>query len=358
MAAPAPSIPQCAICCEDIDARDHVLVSNDIYGVLPRDDRRPFAVHLLCWQIRQIALAAGHTPPARASAAAVDPRTLLPRPAPKCGVCLQALGQQFVRFGGCAHPAQHFACFCMTSNPRRKLLCDECPQQAGVDAYAAEVDRWTRLPVDGGYQVERAPDLVTNVVVSSLYPRSVVRMVEDRLPIGEIMLEVAHFHARGDLEHPTAARQLTLELQSTGREDRGKDKPRGYYRSPLVCLHDNGYGLADAERLGLTFEMLFESDLDWEIVLQPAEAQTLVSGRLGATFTRLLLAGCPLDDIIAAGYTPEDLRTLRFAVRPFLAAGGTREQLCRLLKVDRLEDVEQRRTFGLHSLRLNEVQWQ
>jgi hypothetical protein len=89
-------------------------------------------------------------------------------------------------------------------------------------------------------------------------------------------------------------------------------------------------------RMGLGFEMLFSHAADWDIILNHDifEPHVLMNPALGASFTRLLLAGMDLQRFVDARYTRENLKTLRFNLPAFRAAGGTSQQLETLLEVN------------------------
>lgn len=333
----------CAICGTAIARGAPLVAAADLHGLgpgagAPGRVQVPVA-HLLCWYVRQLYAPAPLAPEASEADLRLDTWD------GDCALCAEPVDAAggAIRFAACSPTCArtyHLACAALASNLRRRLTCDACGTSPDVLASVAQraIAAWEGLPPDTFYQREAVTRVVGLPVGGT---DSILAMVEARATVGELVAA-----ATGG---PSVAKRLCQDLARLPADKRDRARPRGYYASPLVCLHHHGYTSTEMARLGLRFEMLFRAEADWALVLDRAvfPAEDLGRSDVGVNFTRLLLAGVPLDAFVGAGYTHTDLRRLRFHVRGFRAAGGTPEQLLALLGARDLSGVPAPETFGL-----------
>ena len=360
---------QCAICLFEINhEKGGYFLSRDIFMVPPPDahhqaELSPLrAVHLLCRYIRQLApdtvnMESASASGGRAGLQITDGDTSAdgapyggaPPTCPECQRPVDnTLREPEVRLVECAAGPLHFACFCMLYNARRQLLCPHraCAATSGrsaqmkLDAY---LEAWSQLVLPQGFVNEVMPHAAPRVTIGpserdELHAEGILSALERREKWNLLV---------GAFAPDTPIKVLCIALAEYRKEheERVEDyKPEGkrlaprlekHYRSPLQYLDKCKYTGMEMIRMGLGFEMLFSHAADWDIMLNHDifEPHVLMNPALGASFTRLLLAGMDLQRFVDARYTREHLKTLRFNLPAFRAAGGTSQQLEVLLEV-------------------------
>lgn len=98
-------------------------------------------------------------------------------------------------------------------------------------------------------------------------------------------------------------------------------------------LDKHAIPIAEAIKMGLTFEMIVGPPENWKLMLEKKIYRPEHLVALGATFTRLLCAGMPLQMFIDSRMDVGALHMIQFNRHAFDAAGGTEEQWAQVLEV-------------------------
>lgn len=258
---------------------------------------------------------------------------------------------------------------------RRKFMCDEraCLVKTQMtlpytDRQRMCITRWSGLREETVYDVVRmiaprpfAHDL-DEIELDNIFQTPMIELIERRESTTKIIAAYAHLKGTDTpvkrLVRELAARKLPPSASAAGAgagsNEHDAERRQKYTRSPLVFMNAYKYIPTQMLALGLTFDMLFESRRDWALVLDRELFPTdvLLRVEMNATFMRLLLAGMDMSLFAAAGYTRAELLALQFNARAFMAGGGTRDELCRILSVEQLSECM--REFGLVDVRLND----
>ena len=345
---------QCAICFFGINhEKGGYLIARDIFlvGAPAASNDSPLrAVHLLCWYIRQLVRVTTPLPLPPDAPKLLEPN--VPGASgvrPICHACKHPVDVHIepdVRLLGCAAGPMHIACLCLLYNARRQLLCSHRACGGSKARLDAHVDEWSRIVLPQGFVNEVLPHAAPRIDISPVLREdlraegilgALSRREKWNLLIGAFAPEtpvkalsralVAH---REEVEE----RAAEVEADAAGTRRRGGPRLGKHYRSPLQYMENCSYTATEMVRMGLGFDMLFSHPGDWTIILNHDifEPHALMHPGLGANFMRLLLAGMDLQRFVDARYTLEDLKTLRFNLPSFRAAGGTPEQLETLLE--------------------------
>lgn len=307
---------------------------------LPRVNGTIVAAHLPCYCLRQAI-----TDAAVAAAAIVSPHTPLPvstkelipddAAPPQCSICRTAVGMEapFVSSPTCAHRFVHLACCELVGDMTRRWSCPVCPPTV-ADNLAA-LDAWAR-PRKGDYpQIPQTPPGLfaptSRAVIDRCNEMPTLLAVEKRMPVGAI---VASYEERARLvtcepRHATVGKWIVSEL----RQENALGTPVGI----LEFLTKHGYSAEDIQRLGITLEMAMHYSSDRAILLDRKvfPAHLLAQPPFNTTFFDLALNGRDtLARFCRAGYRVSDLSYLRFTMRGFVAAGGTRADFDALCATD------------------------
>jgi hypothetical protein len=139
------------------------------------------------------------------------------------------------------------------------------------------------------------------------------------MPLTMLQQLETHVTPIGIVGHPTPLKQLCDELHATPQ------------RSLLTVLYTNHYTSEHAIMMGAEFGLITACGDDWDVILNKKFFTPYQLCHMGFTFTRMLLAGMDLDLFSYAGMDHEALHIIRFSIRAFRCAKGTKEQLDRIL---------------------------
>lgn len=199
-----------------------------------------------------------------------------------------------------------------TTNIVASLACPGCPRRSELDAVLA----WERA---SGI-ADPPPDIINLPV----------RSIDYTTPVADVARNIAgpaseHFKEGW----PSPMARLEIEL------------PAGSVPSH-VCTKISA---ADAVANGLTFEMIVATPEDWQTIFVHKYYSARQLASVGATFTRLVLAGLPLALFAAAGIDAPGLAILRFNRHAFDAAAGTPAQWTKIMQDARVPPGQERQ-FG------------
>ena len=193
----------------------------------------------------------------------------------------------------------------------RNILRQCAPAEAGKDD-AVAIEEWTRFKGKDALLPNLRP----------MPPRLVYTLVGGAAGgsgPGVLQQLESHMDVMSVTGVPTPMKQLCEELRAAPA------------RSILDVLYKNYYSSEHAISMGVEFNMITTCADDWEVILTRKFFTPDQLYQLGFTFTRMLLAGMDLDLFSYAGMDYKALHIIRFSMRAFKCARGTKEQLGRIL---------------------------
>lgn len=344
----------CAICHDKIDTKNEPL----IFGKgLPRVTNEYATVHILCFAVRMNIMDNNDktfrtTYQTRADDQSIYPLENLmpdnrdndPPDLLQCKVCKQVITNydSVVYYPECSHRFLHLACVSLLIDLSRRWDCPLCPPQHQSKINSA-IERW-EAPNKGKFiklrineRTNEPPivpdkrmnceDISTLEAIKSNYPPSnIVNIYKQRLT-----------KTKDTVKFPTPAKYISYILNTSQT-----------HPSLLDFLSKTKYSLTDYKTLGVTQEMLLDFPTNVQTILNRARfpVEYLSLPPWNVSFLRLLLAGMPVSDFCKAAYTANDLNFLRFNMRAFLAAGGTKSDFETLLSTAKIPDNVLFKTFS------------
>lgn len=199
-------------------------------------------------------------------------------------------------------PIPDVAKYAKIYNLTRRVACLLCAEGSGDENDMYE--RW---------EGHTGPD--KTIIYTSLDRPSIVKPIIHSVPVmTQIEQQLPPEEIKG---WPSAMKQLEYELKREGEKV-----------SIPHYMATHGYRMSAAIRLGLTFEMVIE---DWNSIFVTKLFSASDLMEIGARFTRMVIAGLPLELFSTTGMDAPALNIIRFNYHAFCAAGGTKEQWDRII---------------------------